>query len=158
MHGPDGKLRFSIAWTRIENQVNVSVQPLPPEKSLLRMELDPVVKKQLGYRNGEKVNILIAFAPFIVFAILERLAGPIAGLVAGALVSLLIVLRDWLIRHRPGKALEIGSVLAREETPSHMWSEPRFIRTNYVITAVWALAFVAMVAADLVLLHLRLFP
>jgi len=122
------------------------------------MELDPVVKKQLGYRNGEKVNILIAFAPFIVFAILERLAGPIAGLVAGALVSLLIVLRDWLIRHRPGKVLEIGSVLAREETPSHMWSEPRFIRTNYVITAVWALAFVAMVAADLVLLHLRLFP
>jgi hypothetical protein len=31
---------------------------------------------------------------------------------------------------------------------------PRFIRANYVITAIWALAFAVMVAADLVMLKM----
>jgi hypothetical protein len=47
---------------------------------------------------------------------------------------------------------------AKEETPREIWNQPGFIRTNYVITAVWALAFTAMVAADLVMVDLPNIP
>lgn len=42
---------------------------------------------------------------------------------------------------------------AREDTPREHWDSPLFLRINYVITAVWALAFAVMVAADLVLVY-----
>jgi hypothetical protein len=41
---------------------------------------------------------------------------------------------------------------AREQVPAEFWNSPEFIRTNYVITAVWALAFAVMVVAELALL------
>jgi len=47
---------------------------------------------------------------------------------------------------------------AREQVPQEIWASPEFTRTNYVITAVWALAFVALVGADLVLLYLPELP
>ena len=40
---------------------------------------------------------------------------------------------------------------ARERVPADVQASAEFVRTNYVITAVWALAFAVMVAADLVL-------
>lgn len=42
------------------------------------------------------VGILLAFAPFIVFAVVDRIAGPLAGLTAGAIVALILLARDWL--------------------------------------------------------------
>lgn len=151
------------------------------------------------------MNILFAFAPFIVFAVLERLASPTTALAAAAAVSLLIILRDLLIRHRPAKVLEIGSLVlfgclavysgitdaqwsivtvrlcvdagllllvvfslsirkpftlqyAREGASTENWIQPAFIKANYVITAVWAIAFAVMVGADLVLLYLPALP
>ena len=47
---------------------------------------------------------------------------------------------------------------AREQVPQALWSSREFIRTNYVITAVWALAFAILVAADLVLLRMPDLP
>jgi hypothetical protein len=47
---------------------------------------------------------------------------------------------------------------AREQVPSELWDRPEFIRTNYVITGVWALAFAAMVAAELALLYVPGMP
>lgn len=41
---------------------------------------------------------------------------------------------------------------AREQVSKELWASPEFLRTNDVITAVWALAFAVMVAADWVLL------
>jgi hypothetical protein len=146
------------------------------------------------------MGILLAFAPFIGFALVERLAGPTQGLVCGALIAGALLLRDVLVKGQRAKVLEVGTILlfgglalyallagasswsvlgvrlcvdaglllivlvsialrqpftlqyAREQTPQELWNRPEFIRTNYVITAVWALAFVAMVAADLVML------
>jgi hypothetical protein len=37
---------------------------------------------------------------------------------------------------------------AREQVPSALWATPLFIRTNYIISAVWALAFAIMALAD----------
>jgi hypothetical protein len=147
------------------------------------------------------MGILLAFAPFIVFAIVDRLAGSMAGLTAGVVVSIALLLRDWLTPGRTPKILEIGTTLlfgglalytlvaapawsimgvrlrvdaglllivlvslavrrpftlqyAREQVAPEIWNRPEFFRTNFVITAVWALAFVAMVLADLILVYM----
>jgi len=47
---------------------------------------------------------------------------------------------------------------AREGTAREIWNTPAFIRTNYIITAVWALAFAVMVSADLAMLYLPNLP
>jgi hypothetical protein len=47
---------------------------------------------------------------------------------------------------------------AREQVPEEFWSSPQFVRTNYVITAVWALAFAVLVVADLILLYVPELP
>ena len=57
------------------------------------------------------MGILLAFAPFIAFAVIDRLIGPTAGLLAGAAISAGLVLRDWMTPNRAPKVLEIGSVL-----------------------------------------------
>jgi hypothetical protein len=150
--------------------------------------------------KGKIMGILIAFAPFIVFAGLDRLIGSTEGLIAGALVSAVLLGRDWLTPGRSPKVLEIGTFVlfgllalvavvlnpawsiitvrlcvdsglllvvlfsiavgrpftlqyAREQVAPHLWNSPVFVRTNYVITAAWALAFVVMVIAELVLLY-----
>lgn len=146
-----------------------------------------------------RLGILLAFAPFLAFALIDRLSGPTEGLIAGAVVSAALLLRD-LIQGRTAKVLEIGTAIlfgglalyallgrpswsvvgvrvvvdaglllivlaslvmrrpftlqyARERVAPELWGEPEFVRTNYVITAVWALAFAVMVVAELVLLY-----
>ena len=144
------------------------------------------------------MGMLLAFAPFIAFAVVERLASPTTGLVAGAVVSTCLLLRD-LIRGKTAKVLEVGTAIlfaglalyalltrpawsvigvklvvdaglllivlasmalrrpftlqyAREQVAQELWDLPAFVRTNYVITAAWGLAFAVMVAAELALL------
>ncbi len=151
------------------------------------------------------MGILLAFAPFVVFALLDRLIGPTEGLMAGTLVSVALLLRDWLMSGGIPKIIEIGTMLlfgwltlyallggafpsviavrlavdagllaivlasmavrrpftlqyAREQVPPDLWERPEFIRTNYVITAAWALAFLVMVAAELALLTMPAMP
>ena len=146
------------------------------------------------------MRVLLAFAPFIVFAVVDRIFGGTAGLVAGAAVSAALVLRDWIGASRAPKLLEPGTVIlfaalalyavlsgptlsiigarlrvdaglllivlvsmavrrpftlqyAREQVAAEFWGNPIFLRTNYIITAVWAAAFAVMVGADLVLLY-----
>jgi hypothetical protein len=74
------------------------------------------------------VSLLLGFAPFLVFALLERLAGPLAGLAGAAALSLAVVLRDTLVRRRAAKLLEVCSLvlfggLAAFTVASHVaWS------------------------------------
>ena len=56
------------------------------------------------------MGILLAFAPFIVFAIIDRLAGGVAGLIAGAAVSVALLARD-LTSGRTLKILEVGTTI-----------------------------------------------
>ncbi len=152
------------------------------------------------------MNMVLAFAPFIVFALVDRIAGPTAGLSSAALVSAALNLWDFLTPGRRPKILEIGTLVlfgalasyavfgggaalsvisvrllvdsglmlivlgsiairqpftlqyAREQVAPELWENPEFIRTNYVITAVWALAFAVMVAAELALLYIPDMP
>ena len=144
------------------------------------------------------MGIWLAFAPFVAFAIVDRLFGSLEGLSAGFAVSLILLLRDWLGAGRTPKVLEIGTAglfgvlalyaifgnpgwsimgvrllvdtglllivlvslairqpftlqYAREQVGPEVWTSKEFLRTNDVITAVWALAFLVLVAADAVL-------
>lgn len=55
------------------------------------------------------MQILLAFASFLVFAIVNRLAASsLAGLIAGAVVALLLLGRDLLIRKGSLKILDVG--------------------------------------------------
>jgi hypothetical protein len=47
---------------------------------------------------------------------------------------------------------------ARETVSRDLWSTPEFLRTNDIITAVWATAFAIMVAADLAMLYVPSLP
>jgi hypothetical protein len=151
------------------------------------------------------MGILLAFAPFIVFALVDRLIGATEGLWAGTLTSAALLGRDLVTAGRSPKILEIGTLLlfggltaytllnapawsvidvrlrvdvglllivlismavrrpftlqyAREQVPSEVWSTPAFLRTNYIITAVWAVAFAVMVVAELAILYIENVP
>jgi hypothetical protein len=53
--------------------------------------------------------MLLAFAPFIAFAIVDRLLGSVAGLFAGAAVSAALLIRDLAFAGKTPKLLDIGS-------------------------------------------------
>ncbi|MDO9412456.1 MAG: hypothetical protein Q7T81_07775 [Pseudolabrys sp.] len=57
------------------------------------------------------MGILLAFAPFIAFAVIDRLVGATEGLAAGAAVSAALLVRDWFSASRAPKILEIGTFL-----------------------------------------------
>jgi hypothetical protein len=57
------------------------------------------------------MNLLLAFAPFIVFVVLERLFGIPAGLDGAALTAAALLVRDLLVRGRSPKLLGTGTLL-----------------------------------------------
>ncbi len=146
------------------------------------------------------MGMLLAFAPFLAFALIDRMIGPVEGLIVGAVVACVALARDVFLLRKSPKVLEIGTVLlfgglslyaaiggnvsavygvrlvvdigllaivlvsmairkpftlqyAREQVAREHWQSKTFIRVNYVITAVWALAFFAIVIADFILLY-----
>jgi hypothetical protein len=57
------------------------------------------------------MNILLAFAPFLVFALVDRFVSPVAGLTSGALVAAALVMRDAVSRNKKVKVLEVGTLI-----------------------------------------------
>jgi len=57
------------------------------------------------------MGLLVAFAPFLVFALVDRFVTPLTGLIAAALTAAALLLRDVLIAHRPVKILEACTML-----------------------------------------------
>ncbi|PQV54215.1 hypothetical protein [Paraburkholderia sp. BL21I4N1] len=57
------------------------------------------------------MTFLLTFAPFLAFAVIERLAGAQAGLAAGAIVAAALLVRDFLSPMRRIKLLEVGTFL-----------------------------------------------
>ncbi len=47
---------------------------------------------------------------------------------------------------------------AREDVPQPFWDTPSFLRANYILSAVWAMAFAVMAAADAYATFERRFP
>lgn len=57
------------------------------------------------------MGILLAFAPFIIFAIVDRFVGSEIGLAAAAAASAILLLRDLITPNRSPKILEIGTFI-----------------------------------------------
>ena len=57
------------------------------------------------------MSMLLAFAPFIVFAVFDRMLGVVPALCIAALLSAALLVRDWLTPRRTVKILEVGTVL-----------------------------------------------
>jgi len=55
------------------------------------------------------MNLLAGFAPFIAFALVDRLVGPVTAIGAAALVALVRVLYDGLVLRRVPRLLDAGS-------------------------------------------------
>jgi hypothetical protein len=93
---------------------------------------------------------------FVGVAIYSALAGASLSLIAVRLIVdcglLAVVVVSMLVR-RP-----FTSQYAREQVAKEFWHSPSFVRTNYVITAGWALAFLIMVLAEAALLVLPQLP
>jgi hypothetical protein len=146
------------------------------------------------------MGILLAFAPFIEFVVLNELLGSAEGLLAGIIMSAGLLIRDWMSADREPKFIEIGTAIffcglavqallldsawsidgvrlrvdsgllimilvtlairqrfmlqyAREHVAPEFWESPEFVRTNYVVTAMWALAFSVVVIVEIILLQ-----
>ncbi|MCM2503621.1 hypothetical protein NDN16_08020 [Aureimonas altamirensis] len=56
------------------------------------------------------MNILLALAPFIAFAFVDRFLGSFEGLISGTVAAAVLLLRD-VLAHRPLKILEIGTLI-----------------------------------------------
>lgn len=142
--------------------------------------------------------MLLAFVPFVAFAVSAPILGSIGALLLGAAASALVILLG-VVRGRSVKILEGGSSVlfialaafeylggarlslvgaklavdlglllivllsmivgkpftmqyAKDDVPPEFWSSPEFLRKNQRISAVWALAFLAMVLAELAML------
>jgi hypothetical protein len=151
------------------------------------------------------MGILLAFAPFAVFAVLERFIGPVWSLAMGAAVSAALVLRDLLAFDRQPRFLEMGTFVlfcgltffmlvtgttlplmgvracvdtgllliilasmalgrpftlqyAKEKVRPGVWRSPRFLRTNYLISGAWALAFAVMAATEYAMVFVPALP
>jgi len=151
------------------------------------------------------MGILLAFAPFLAFALVDRFVDPVMGLWAGTLAAAVLIVRDVVTPGRAPKILEIGTLIlfgglaiyaqfaapgwsvigvrlrvdgglllivlasmavgrpftlqyARTQVSPDLWNAPAFIRTNYVITAAWAVAFAVMVLAELAILYVPNLP
>ncbi|MEN4918803.1 hypothetical protein ABE485_09040 [Achromobacter spanius] len=57
------------------------------------------------------MKLLLAFVPFVAFALLEHRLGAHPALVAATAVSALLVIRDRFILHAAPKTLEVGSLI-----------------------------------------------
>lgn len=57
------------------------------------------------------MGFLLAFAPFIALAVVDRLIAPAQGVIAGAATSVVLPIRDWIGLHRKPKILEIGTAI-----------------------------------------------
>jgi hypothetical protein len=67
---------------------------------------------RLSFRLYEvAMSMLLAFVPFLIFALLERRVGAHSALIAAAAVSALLIVRDKVIRHKSLKLLEVGSLI-----------------------------------------------
>jgi hypothetical protein len=71
------------------------------------------------------MGILLGFAPFLVFAVVDQWGGTREGLIAGALVSLGLLIRDLSITRRAPKVLEIGTTILFGSLALYsIWSGP----------------------------------
>jgi intracellular septation protein A len=101
-------------------------------------------------RRGKSVKILEAgtvalFGGLAIFTAITHYDWTILKARLAVDVGLLVIVLGSMIARRP------FTLQFAREVPQEYWANPQFIATNYKITAAWALAFVVLVLADIVM-------
>jgi len=100
-----------------------------------------------------EIGTLVLFAALAIYAVAAGHDFTIIQLRLCVDSGLLLVVLASMAARRP-----FTLQYAREQVPQALWGNVRFIRTNYVITAGWAMAFLVMVLAEAALLFLPGLP
>ncbi len=100
-----------------------------------------------------EIGTVLLFAGLMVYAMTRGATWTVAAVRLRVDVGLLLVVLASMAIRRP-----FTLQYAREQVSREYWDAPQFVRVNYVITAVWAAAFAAMVAADLLLVYATNLP
>jgi hypothetical protein len=95
-----------------------------------------------------EIGTVILFGGLALYAALLDPSWSIIGVRLRVDTGLMLVVLASLVLRRP-----FTLQYAREKVAREFWESATFVRTNYIISAVWALAFGVMVIADLVLLY-----
>jgi hypothetical protein len=93
------------------------------------------------------VGTIVLFGGMAAYVYFAEAAWPLFGVRLRVDVGLLTIVLISIAIRRP-----FTLQYARERVAREFWNQPEFVRTNYVITAAWGGAFVAMIVADLVML------
>jgi hypothetical protein len=80
-------------------------------QSPLAVKIFPLETFGMNFKGTPTMTMLLAFAPFIAFVILERLINVPVGLAVGAAVAAILLIRDLVHPKRSIKVLEIGTVI-----------------------------------------------
>lgn len=99
-----------------------------------------------------ETGTLILFAGLAAYAFLAGATWSIIAVRLRVDAGLLLIVLVSLAVRRP------FTLQYARETVAPVWTTPRFIRANYVMTAIWALGFAVMVAADLAMLKMPTLP
>jgi hypothetical protein len=100
-----------------------------------------------------EIGTALLFAGLALYAVLGGPTWSVIGVRLCVDAGLLLIV---LISMAVGRPFTLQ--YAREQVASEFWDRPEFIRTNYVITGAWALAFAVMVVAELALLYVPELP
>lgn len=104
-------------------------------------------------RGGRSIKVLelgtlLLFGGLAAYAFLTHVAWSIPAVRLRVDLGLLFIVLISIAIRKP-----FTLQYAREKVPAELWNSPEFIRTNDIITAVWAAAFAIMVAVDLAMLY-----
>lgn len=119
--------------------------------------MSAILMGRMAFRGGNikilEIGSLILFALLALYTLTMHPGWSIAGVrlaVDGGLA--LIVLFSLAIR-RP-----FTLQYAKESVPEQFWTHPLFIRTNYIISAVWAMNFLISAGCDAVAIYFPTVP
>ena len=100
-----------------------------------------------------EIGSLVLFGGLALYAFVAAPTWSIIGVRLRVDTGLFCIVIASLVLRRP-----FTLQYAREQVSAEFWNSSEFIRTNYVITGVWALAFAVLVAAELILLYVPAWP
>jgi hypothetical protein len=115
-----------------------------------------LIRDLMGRRRAPKVldiGTTTLFGALAVYAPISHAKWSLLGVRLSVDIGLLLIVLVSMAIRRP-----FTLQYAREQVSPEHWHSQSFIRTNYVITAAWAVAFLALIAADLLMIYVPEVP
>jgi hypothetical protein len=100
-----------------------------------------------------EIGTALLFGGLALYTVLGRATWSVIGVRLCVDAGLLLIV---LVSMAAGRPFTLQ--YAREQVAPEFWNGHEFVRTNYIITAVWALAFLVMVITELALLYMPGMP